>query len=86
VTTEPAPELLESLPELIVLLTCHGEDRSEQWFRTDVASFERGDGDGLEYLLSACGGMGPGRRTGERLRNQTTAGYQIHGCWEVPNV
>lgn len=50
--------LLAALADASDLLDGHGEHRWARWLATDRDRIERGDGYGLDHLLSAYGGMG----------------------------
>lgn len=51
-------ELLEILNELIQLLESDGEEHWSKWIRQSREQLQNSDFSGIEYLLSAYGGMG----------------------------
>lgn len=55
---DPAERLLGVLSELVGLLQAHGERHWSAWLSSDLEGLRRGDGECLDHLLSAYGGMG----------------------------
>ena len=56
--TTKLDELLEILNEIIQLLESDGEKHWSRWMRKSRARLLNSDYSGIEYLLSAYGGMG----------------------------